>query len=116
MYVAGREDAKECEGTTMLKARILLLSSLIPAGAWAASANADQSRLIFQVVCAIVVSFVMFVLVLRATEHAPGPQRIARTRWSERSALPSSSSPRVRRVSAMCPAHVPNPKYLRPVG
>jgi hypothetical protein len=53
----------------MLKTRVLLLSSMVPAGAWAASANLDQSRLILQVVCAIIVSFAIFVAVLLATGY-----------------------------------------------
>jgi hypothetical protein len=54
----------------MSKTIILLLSSMVPVGAWAAaSANTGASRLIIQVVCAVAASFIIFVGILRATER-----------------------------------------------
>ena len=54
----------------MSKTIILLLSSMVPVGAWAAAfANAGPSRLIIQVICAVVVSFIIFIAILRATER-----------------------------------------------
>ena len=57
------------EGRFMLKTRILLLSSIVPAVAWAASTDMGPSRLIIQVVCAVAVSFTIFIAILRATER-----------------------------------------------
>jgi hypothetical protein len=54
----------------MSKTIVLLLSSMVPMGAWAAaSANVGPSRLIIQVICAVVASFVIFIGILRATER-----------------------------------------------
>ncbi len=54
----------------MSKTITLLLSSTVPVGAWAAaSANMGASRLIIQVICAVVVSFIIFIGILRVTER-----------------------------------------------
>ena len=54
----------------MSKTIVLLLSSMVPVGTWAAaSANMGPSRLIIQVICAVVASFIIFIGILRATER-----------------------------------------------
>ena len=54
----------------MSKTIVLLLSSMVPVGAWAAaSTNIGPSRLIIQVVCAVAASFIIFLGILRATER-----------------------------------------------
>jgi hypothetical protein len=70
----------------MSKTIILLLSSMVPVGTWAAaSANLGASRLIVQVICAVAASFIIFIGILRATE---------RKSWSRhRSVRRSRSSP-----------------------
>ena len=50
----------------MLKTTILLLSLIFSTGAWMASLNIG---LIIQVICEIVVSFAIFIAILRATEY-----------------------------------------------
>jgi hypothetical protein len=63
----------------MLKTKILLLSSIVPAAVWAASANMGPSRLIVQVVCAVAMSFLIFLAILRVTERArPGRHRVGK--------------------------------------
>jgi hypothetical protein len=58
------------EEAAMPKTITLLLSSMVPVGAWAAaSANMGPSRLIIQVICAVVASFIIFIGILRATER-----------------------------------------------
>lgn len=53
----------------MLKAKILLLSSIVPAAVWTASASMGPSRLVVQVVCAVAMSFLIFLAILRVTER-----------------------------------------------
>jgi hypothetical protein len=54
----------------MSKTITLLLSSMVPVGAWAAaSATMGPSRLIIQVICAVAASFIIFIGILRATER-----------------------------------------------
>jgi hypothetical protein len=67
--------ATEC--MTMLNTKILLMSTMSPAAAWAASVNMGPSLLIIQVVCGVAVSFALFMAILRMTEsrNIRGSQR-----------------------------------------
>ena len=63
----------------MLRTKILLLSSIVPATIWAASANMGPSRLIVQVACAVTMSFLIFLAILRVTERRrPGRHRVGK--------------------------------------
>jgi heme/copper-type cytochrome/quinol oxidase subunit 3 len=90
-FVSGflyNDDARE--GMTMLNTKILLMSSMFPAAAWAASATMGPSLLIIQVICAIAISFALFMAILRMTEYknTQHPRVVARAR-SALAALPA---------------------------
>ncbi len=76
----------------MLKTKILLMSSMSPAAAWAASANMGPSLLIIQVIGAIAVSFSLFMAILRFTDSGDTPSATSSQRIFE---------PRRRRFSAI---------------
>ena len=56
----------------MLNTKILLMSLMSPAAAWAASASTGPSLLIIRVICAIAACFALFVMILRITESRNG--------------------------------------------
>jgi hypothetical protein len=63
------------EGKAMLKTKILLTASMSPAAAWAASVNVGPSLLIIQVICAIAISFALFMAILRMTDSGSAGAR-----------------------------------------
>jgi mannitol-specific phosphotransferase system IIBC component len=79
LWIFYTDDATE--GMLMLNTKILLMSSMSPAAAWVASINSGPSLLlVFQVVCAIAISFALFMVILRATDrthtqHMQAPAR-----------------------------------------
>lgn len=52
----------------MLNTKILLMSLMSPAAAWAASASTGPSLLVIRVICAIAACFALFITILRITE------------------------------------------------
>jgi hypothetical protein len=65
----------------MFSAKFLLTYAVVAAGAWGASTGPDRWQLLFQVVCAIVMSLTIFLAILRATERDNGiDARVSTTR------------------------------------
>jgi len=89
----------------MSKTITLLLSSMVPVGAWAAaSANMGPSRLIIQVICAVVASFIIFIGILHATE---------RNSWSRHRVVRRARNTPALALKPLLPLQPPQPSFWR---